>query len=93
MFSSSYFPLVCAALASSLITFNAQAMPSSSKGSQLVAPDLMLVAAACPAGLYPASAAPSLRQGVHLRSGIYLAPAASSLRQSLIAIVARRLAD
>jgi hypothetical protein len=49
MFGTSCFLSACAALAS-LITFSAQAMPSSSHDSQLAAPDLMLVAAACGAG-------------------------------------------
>jgi hypothetical protein len=49
MFGTSCFLPACAALAS-LITFSAQAMPSSSHDSQLAAPDLMLVAKACGAG-------------------------------------------
>lgn len=50
MFRTSYFPLASAALALSLITFSAQAMPFSSHDWQLGTPDLTLVASSCAAG-------------------------------------------
>jgi|SRR5579883_1794942 hypothetical protein len=48
MLKKHHFPL--AALASSLITFSAQATPLSSHDAQLTAPDLMLVAQTCAPG-------------------------------------------
>ncbi|WP_407179509.1 hypothetical protein [Bradyrhizobium sp. STM 3562] len=47
MFLTSCSSLGCVALASSLITFSDQVMPSSFHHSKLASPDLMLVAAAC----------------------------------------------